>query len=453
MKVSQITLLGFLGCSSLALAKTFPRFRPGHFKRDGNSTTTTMLQLSTDAEFQYQLVRALSVAPYLGSDIGELLIAVNRLTAGDMDSYYAAFNALATRVHDTADAINVTKYPVSVRDARFREATYWRSADFFLHGNWSDPRINSLWASQTAAFDDAIALLSTPGERVTLPSAGGNFSVPAIFYGTGLPGRRPTLIMCSGMDGSQEEMYHIVGAAALQRGMNVITFEGPGQPTVRRDQDLGFIPEWEEVVTPVVNYALTRDEVDGSKLGLLGQSFGGYLAPRAAAFEHRLAAVMAIDGIYDFGQGLLDQFGSDFTRLFDAGNATAFNNAIDTQVLNNPDAPTSAVWGIQQGMWAFNVPTPYEWISRAQNYTLDGIAGDIKVPVFVGESQDDDNLPGQPKALADALGDLATYHLFESVDGAGLHCAVGASVLANQVVLDWFEDIVSWDQLNCDSEM
>ncbi|RKL01743.1 hypothetical protein BFJ71_g5072 [Fusarium oxysporum] len=91
-----------------------------------------------------------------------------------------------------------------------------------------------------------------------------------------------------------------MGKAILERGMNVITYEGPGQPTVRRKQNLGFIHEWEKVVTPVVDYLLTRPEVDPKSIGLLGYSFGGMLAPRAAAFEHRLAPVFAVDGVYEF---------------------------------------------------------------------------------------------------------------------------------------------------------
>ena len=57
-------------------------------------------------------------------------------------------------------------------------------------------------------------------------------------------------------------------------------------------------PDWENVVTPVIDYALTRPEIDPDRIALVGWSFGGFLAPRAAAFEHRIAALIA-----DPGQG------------------------------------------------------------------------------------------------------------------------------------------------------
>jgi dipeptidyl aminopeptidase/acylaminoacyl peptidase len=64
-------------------------------------------------------------------------------------------------------------------------------------------------------------------------------------------------------------------------------------------QGLVMRPDWENVVKPVVDYALTRPEVDPEKIALMGISLGGYLAPRAASGEHRLAACIADPGQWD----------------------------------------------------------------------------------------------------------------------------------------------------------
>lgn len=398
-----------------------------------------MYQLSDDSDFHFEILRVLGFAPYEGSDIGEVLIATNQIKPGDMESFSDAFHSLAKRVDAQSMAIDKTKNPTSARNAFFRASSYFRSADFYLHGNWSDPRIYSLWDKQLAAFNSAIALLPIPGERVVLNGDG--FDIPAVFYGTGLAGPRPTIVMCNGYDGSQEEMYHYIGKAVNERGWNVITYEGPGQPTVRREQNLGFIPEWEKVVTPVVDYALTRPEVDPLAIGSLGLSFGGWLAPRAAAFEHRLAATIALDGLYDFGPFILSKFGSDMEALFHSGNATAFNFYLD-EALQDPSTNTATRWAVQQGLWAFNAKTPFEWIKNILPYTLEGLTQNISMPVFVGNSQNDIFFPGQAKALADHLGDRATYHPFTNLEGAGEHCSTGAGVMQSQVVLDWFQQII-----------
>jgi pimeloyl-ACP methyl ester carboxylesterase len=54
------------------------------------------------------------------------------------------------------------------------------------------------------------------------------------------------------------------------------------------------------VITPVVDYAVTRSEIAADKIVLFGYSLGGYPVARAAAFEHRVAALILDDGIYDF---------------------------------------------------------------------------------------------------------------------------------------------------------
>ncbi|KAI1659765.1 2,6-dihydropseudooxynicotine hydrolase [Daldinia decipiens] len=414
---------------------------PQPVKRSNDSDPGSMLQLSSDGDFHFEILRALALAPYQGSDVGEVLVAADHIIAGDFESYYNAFYSLADRVHNQASAIDPSRYPVSARNAYFREATYYRSADFFLHGNWNDSRINMLWDKQLAAYDKAISLLPVPGERITLQGKG--FQIPAIFFGSGQPGHRPTILMCTGYDGSQEELYHIIGEAALQRGINVITFEGPGQPTVRRQQNIGFIPEWEEVVSPVVDYAISRSDVDGKKLGLLGLSFGGYLAPRAAAFEHRLAAVIAFDGLYSFGQVIFDEFGPEMEALYRAGNSSAFDANIFALLAQPTGVPTSVRWGIEQGLWSFKETSPFAWATQVDKYRLDGVVQNITTPVFVADAQNDMFFKGQGKILADKLGDLATYHVFESIDGAGEHCSLGASVLSGQVILDWFQDLVS----------
>ncbi|XXG97506.1 DNA-dependent ATPase mgs1 [Hypoxylon texense] len=322
-------------------------------------------------------------------------------------------------------ATDSSRYPISARNALFREAAYYRSADFFLRGNWNDPRIDSLWAQQLAAFDSAIALLPVPGERVTLQGDG--FEIPAIFFGSGVPGPRPTILMCNGYDGSQEEMYHAVGEAVLQRGINVITFEGPGQPTVRRQRGIGFIPEWEKVVTPITGYASSRHDVDASKIGLRGQSSAGCLAPRAA--------VIAFDGLYSFAQAIYDQFGPELTALYQSGDEETFNRII-LGVLADPATPTAIRWALEQGLWSFKAASPFEFASEVEKYTPDGIVQNIATPVFVAAAQEEMFFAGLAELLAEKLGDLATYHLFESIDGAGEHCSLGASVLSSQVVLD-----------------
>ncbi|TKA37189.1 hypothetical protein B0A54_12051 [Friedmanniomyces endolithicus] len=81
--------------------------------------------------------------------------------------------------------------------------------------------------------------------------------------------KRPTLTVGDGYDGCQEEIVDALGFAALERGWNVITYEGPGQPTGCRNQNLDFRTEWEKDVTPVVDDSsldVPHDEIDSQMI-------------------------------------------------------------------------------------------------------------------------------------------------------------------------------------------
>jgi alpha-beta hydrolase superfamily lysophospholipase len=109
--------------------------------------------------------------------------------------------------------------------------------------------------------------------------------------------RTPSMIL-------SERVRETFAAAATRRGYNCIAFDGPGQGAVLRDQGLTFRPDWETVVSAVIDAALERPEVDPDRIALMGTSLGGFLAARAAAFEHRLAALILHDAIFDIRSGL-----------------------------------------------------------------------------------------------------------------------------------------------------
>ena len=164
----------------------------------------------------------------------------------------------------------------------------YRTAEFFLHGDPTDPRIVATWRKSRQAFVTAARLdTRTHFEVLWIPYK--HTRLPAYFYAakTGWvyhPVKRPLLIIQTGFDGCQEEL-HPYAMAAVERGYNVLTFEGPGQGEVIRVQKLPFRADWEHVVRPVLRYAMTRRDVDRDRIGLWGISLGGYLAPRAAGLH------------------------------------------------------------------------------------------------------------------------------------------------------------------------
>ena len=152
----------------------------------------------------------------------------------------------------------------------------------------------------------------------------------------------------------QEEGYHSQCLQILSRGVNCVQYEGPGHPTVRRQQNTGFISDWWTVATPVVDYLSTRSDIDMSKLALAGMSFGGCLTPIAASHDDRYSAVIAIDGLLSLQQEALEeQFPPKTISLFNSSNVTGFNEVMN-DIQANSTYPSSLRWIIGYGLWAFD---------------------------------------------------------------------------------------------------
>lgn len=400
-------------------------------------------QLGNDTAFNFEYLVALQNSLSGGSDIGPVLGAVKNIKPGDMESYFEEFYQLANDTKAQASDPQNSFDPINVRDSWFSTSHYYRRADVYIHRDWNNPLIKTVWDEQTAAFDKAIAALPIPGKRIQIPAPDSDLTVEAIWYAASEDpnAKLPTMIVGNGFDAAQEDSYHYYCAPALARGWNCITYEGPGQNTVRRTQDVGFIPEWERVVTPVVNYVLSAKSqvVDAGRLVLVGNSFGGYLAARAAAFEPRLSAVILVGGVWDLYSGFSSQLSSDLLEIYEAGNFTQF----DDTVLSLRDAgslPTQAAWGLDYGLWAFKTHSPSEFFNLAKSYNIGDVVDRIEMPVFVGDAEFEGIFPGQPRKVADALGERGTLHVFEGV--AGYHCQTGAQQELARTMFAWLNTVL-----------
>ncbi|KAK7052045.1 2,6-dihydropseudooxynicotine hydrolase [Favolaschia claudopus] len=399
--------------------------------------TGDTLRLSTDTTFHFQLLNLLGMATYRGADVAEVLGAAQVIVPGNFSSYNNTFAELATRKQAQA---SVAKNKVNARDTFFQAAAYWRDADFFNHGNQSDPIIDEYWTNQLECFTAANSALPVPGEYVTIPTAS-NFSAIGIFYAadSDTSTEKPTLLVGNGYDASQEDSYHSSCVAALERGWNCMTYEGPGQPTVRRQQKIGFISEWEKVVTPVVDYLANRTDVDMDRLALSGISFGGYLAARAAAFEPRIKALLLNPGVVTVQDGFLGQLPSQFQDLFHSGNKSAFD-AIVLAIVSNSSMPSSLRWGIEHGLWAFDTESPSEFLVTTGAMNMTGLFDRLTMPIWLANGTRDDVL-SQSLDFVEQVGNTTNVTLVTFDGPEGYHCQPGAASSTNREMFEWLETV------------
>ena len=385
--------------------------------------------LYADQSFDFEALRAAGYADYGGAGLGEVLVTCRQIPEGDEEAWSAQWAATAARVERIGRDALSAGHRVSGREALLRASNYYRTADFYRRENpAADTESARLANASRQTFADAAAQFDTPPHPLRIPYE--NTTLPGYLFLVDDSGTaRPTVVFHGGYDSTLEEDYLAVAAGALRRGYNVIAFDGPGQGSNVRDQGLHFRPDWEAAVTPVVDLALTMPEVDPERIVLIGMSLGGYLAARAAAFEHRIAACVLYDGVYDFH--------GPFTAIADRAASTP--GGVETLMAQN----TMTRWLVRNGRWTFGVADLDEMIKATEAYTMTGIAERITCPTLVLEAENDQFFKGQPQRLLDELTCKKELITFREDEGAGEHCQEGALSLFHQRTFDWLDTVVA----------
>jgi pimeloyl-ACP methyl ester carboxylesterase len=386
--------------------------------------------------FSFEALRTTGFTAYGGADLGEVLATAGRIGEGDEAAWHREWKATAQRVAAIGEQALASGHRVSAREALLRAANYYRTAgDFLLEKPATDPEMTLLSAGQHDAFAAAAALFDTPVEAVSIPYE--DTTLPAYLFLVDDSGAaRPTIIYNSGYDSTREESYYVIAAAALRRGYNVLAFDGPGQGATLRLQKLVMRPDWEAVITPVVDYALTRGEIAADEIVVFGYSLGGYLVARAAAFEHRPAALILDNGIHDFHAAFAGSLPPFIGSWIEEGR-----DDVAVPVLTMLTAVSTNVrWGLRNGMWVFGADSFADLIRTVKDYTLDGIAHQIVTPTLIMCPDNDQYLKGQPELVEKALtGAPSTLVTLKEAEGSGEHTSAGGLGRAHQTMFDWLD--------------
>ncbi|KUN17994.1 dipeptidyl aminopeptidase [Streptomyces corchorusii] len=386
-----------------------------------------------DEAFKFETLRAAGFAGDAGADIGEVIVTTAQIPEGDEDAWTAAWKATAERTAIRGEDSLEAGDPISAREAFLRASSYYRSAEFYRRRDpLNDPQVLELSRLSKDYMVKAGALLDGPFREVTIPFEDGE--IPGYLYlvdDSGQP--RPTVIYTNGFDSTREEGYFVIGAAALRRGYNFLAYDGPGQGWMIREKKVPYRPDWENVLGPVVDYALTVPEIDNDKIVHFGYSLGGYLVARYAAYDHRSAAIVCNDGLLTF-YASYPPIPSATLSLVEEGRDAEALPLLEGMAKDD----TNARWGLQNGVWVNGVSNFAEYVRSTRDYTLTvDDAHKIQTPVLILEGENDKVFAGQATKLAAELRAPHEHVVMRDADGAGEHCHEGAMYLLHQTVFNY----------------
>jgi hypothetical protein len=393
-----------------------------------------LARIFKDDDFEFGLSIALGSAYSGQADVGECLAVAARIKDGSADSWVDQWAEAARRAREIAAVVEDAGHRLSAREAWLRAASYFSTSTYQVAGSKRGDQFEGLWEQHRECWDRAVALFDPPVERVRIPYE--DTTLEGYFFKVDDSGqRRPLFIFNNGSDGPTSAAWAQGGMGAVARGYNCLTFDGPGQNAALVRQRLYFRPDWEAVISPVVDYALSRPEVDPDRIVLNGVSQAGYWVPRALAFEHRVAAAVADPGVIDVGTTWREKLPKSMLRQLERGEQEKFDR--------NMSMAEHFVRGMRAQlefrMRPFGMSSPYDVYKALEEYKLDGLIAEIRCPMLVCDPDHEQFWPGQSRQLYEALPEPKELTRFTSEEGSDWHCEPRSPAIRDQRIFDWLD--------------
>ncbi|HEX3493329.1 MAG TPA: hypothetical protein VHU92_28580 [Streptosporangiaceae bacterium] len=417
-------------------------------------TRAAPFALFAQQDLNFETLLALGSAGSGTSEVGEIVAACNEINARgpSYQVYFDVFRATAQRIAALARDELAAGRRVSALSAFLRAATYYDLCLFFVLGTSYRAREADVYAAMQACWNSAAQLFDPPFEYVRIPY--GSTWLPGYFLRPDDSSvARPTVILNNGSDGQNVDLFAFGGAAALARGYNALIFEGPGQGSVLFERQIFYQTAWQRVVTAVVDWLTARPEVDARRIGITGWSMCGESVVQAAAYEHRLAAVVADPGVRNAWLG----FPAIIRGIFGHGRSRAEVNHIwNTEFVPHLSeverftlAKRAELFGKQYldaGRAGRVFTDLYDLGETIMKVNCTTTAPRVTSPTLITYYEADQFYPGpgQARAVYDLLPAHLpkAFHTFTAAEGAEFHDAPMAPQTRNQVVFDWLDSIL-----------
>lgn len=396
------------------------------------------MSLLSDPWFNAQFERTIGHTSVGGADLGECFSIKRVLEASSFEGWFDAWLGLGDKLAKQAKDYEYSGQHYSAHCAYLRASNYYRTSYFFLDENPTDSRIEKAYDASCAMFKKALLNSALVYEPLMIPYE--DTHLPGYLFLPDMTQKNwPLIIDTGGGDAIKEELFFNSVGGALKRGYAALIFDGPGQGTMLRKQALPFRPDWEVVITAVIDHMLKLNKINANQIILYGSSFGGYLAPRAATVEHRIAACIANPGILNATGVQAGSFPKHIQQAMARGDDATVNDLFAQ--LSQKDKMKGFLF--ESRKIRFGADTIADMFKKTSHYKMEQTVTDIQCPMLVLDNELEHITKGQAKQLFDALTNKKKhYHLFKAVDGHSGHCQPLSHCHTNEMIFSWLNQIL-----------
>ena len=357
------------------------------------------------------------MAPYGAVALGEIdqVCESLRPRQGEPEAWSEEWAAMGSRIEKFGDEADAAGSKLTSGNFYLRAGMYYFTAERFIEPG---PEKRAMGEKAIDLQTKGILRRHPNVERVEVPYEGGN--LPALFMkARDVSGPAPTVVLFDGLDNCKEMSVLFCGLEFAARGWNTLAIDGPGQGESLRLRDIKSRYDYEVAGIAAYEYVATRPEVDPDRVAVMGYSFGGYYAPRVAAFEKRYVACVAFGAMH--------------------WNMVEWVEKIRHNVTTDPKRSSTSHFQVP---WVFGARDLDHAIEMAENFNLNGIAEEIECPVLVAHGIDDRIVPLEDaENLIAAIGSQdKTLLVFTAEMGGAEHVQVDNRQVGVDLICDWLAD-------------
>jgi pimeloyl-ACP methyl ester carboxylesterase len=365
--------------------------------------------------FSTAFTRLVGEAAAGGADFQEVFFAAQRIgpqpTAAAWTRELAALGRSLIR---DAHAVR-ERDPLLARATALRGQNYLRSAEWIVDPQSAMTQKLALFREVRAGF--ALAALGDGSPRVTAVRVpyGRHRLYAYLVHPLRRRGPAPAVQLIGGIDTIGEQLLLKAALRFAERGIATLILDGPGMGATLRFLRLPSRYDYEHVAAAGFDWLGTVAWIDPRRIAIVGQSLGGYLATRSAAFEHRARALVDWGGMHS---------------LASAGGSGS-----------GPGDPEATEALISQLLWVIGGNDPARFAAQFPKFDLTGVVKQIRCPTLLIHGGDDDLVPlSDARCIHDELRVPKHLHVVPSGTPGATHCQADSLPAAWAPRLPWREE-------------